>query len=153
MQHAKSPGGEFDKLIKDPDHLSEVAQFDIPLLPDVTGLDIVHIQCHIATDTISLARRGARSVVGLDFSSASVKEAQRLADNAAGGDKLSFVEGSVYDALTLLEPASFDLVFTGIGALCWLPNIRQWAHVVASLLRPGRSPLHPRSSSHALDIR
>ena len=114
-----------------------MARFDVPLLPDVTGLDIVHLQCHIATDTISLARRGAKSVVGLDFSSASLQEAQKLADSAAGGDKLSFVEGSVYDALKLLKPASFDLVFTGIGALCWLPDIRNWAHVVSSLLKPG----------------
>jgi SAM-dependent methyltransferase len=74
-------------------------------------------------------------VVGLDFSPASLKEAQRLADNAAGGEKLSFVEASTYDALAVLEPGSFDLVFTGIGALCWLPNIRQWAQVVASLLK------------------
>ena len=37
----------------------------------------------------------------------------------------------------MLEPASFDLVFTGIGALCWLPSVREWADVVAALLRPG----------------
>src|SRR5262249_51198703 len=30
-----------------------------------------------------------------------------------------------------------DLVFTGIGALCWLPDIRRWAGVVARLLKPG----------------
>lgn len=112
-------------------------RFDIPLLPDITGLDIVHLQCHIATDTISLARRGAKSVTGLDFSPASLKEARRLADSAARGEKLKFVEGSVYDALSLLKPASFDMVFTGIGALCWLPDIRGWAHIVASLLKPG----------------
>ena len=135
-QHAKSPNADYLKLLNDPNHLSDVARFDIPLLPDVAGLDIVHLQCHIGTDTISLARRGAKSVVGLDFSPASLKEAQRLADNAAGGEKLSFVEASTYDALTVLSPASFDLVFTGIGALCWLPDIRQWAQVVASLLKP-----------------
>ena len=28
-------------------------------------------------------------------------------------------------------------MFTGIGALCWLPDIRRWAQVVADLLRPG----------------
>jgi hypothetical protein len=28
-------------------------------------------------------------------------------------------------------------VYTGVGALCWLPNIRAWAGVIASLLRPG----------------
>jgi SAM-dependent methyltransferase len=137
LQHAKSPASEFATLLKDPTHLSAVSRFDIPLLPSVAGLNIVHLQCHIATDTLSLARRGAQSIVGLDFSSASLREARRLAAGAAGGDKVSFVEGSVYDALTLLEPGSFDLVFTGIGALCWLPSIRKWAHVVASLLKPG----------------
>jgi len=34
-------------------------------------------------------------------------------------------------------PNAFDLVYTGIGALCWLPDIRRWAGVVAALLRPG----------------
>ena len=28
-------------------------------------------------------------------------------------------------------------MFTGIGAICWLPDIRRWARVVSSLLRPG----------------
>jgi hypothetical protein len=28
-------------------------------------------------------------------------------------------------------------VYTGIGALCWLPDIPRWARVVASLLAPG----------------
>lgn len=111
--------------------------FDIPLLGDITGLDAVHLQCHIGTDTLSLARLGAKSVVGLDFSPASLKEAQNLATQAAGGDKLRFVEGSVYDAPKLLEPGSFDLVYTGIGALCWLPSIKQWAETVSSLLKPG----------------
>ena len=43
----------------------------------------------------------------------------------------------MYDAVTVLGPESFDLVYTGIGALCWLPGIRAWADVVAGLLRPG----------------
>lgn len=112
-------------------------KFDIPLLGDITGLNIVHLQCHIGTDTLSLARRGAAHVVGLDFSAKSLNEARRLASQAAGGEKLSFVEASVYDATQVLESGSFDLVFTGIGALCWLPDIRRWAQTVAALLRPG----------------
>ena len=28
-------------------------------------------------------------------------------------------------------------MYTGIGALCWLPDIRRWAGVVAALLKPG----------------
>ncbi|WPH00295.1 methyltransferase domain protein [Acrodontium crateriforme] len=136
-QHAKSEDYGFKRFITEPDMLSNVVTFDIPLLGDITGLEAVHLQCHIGTDTLSLARRGAKSVIGLDFSSASLKEARNLAAQASGGDKLRFVEGSVYDAFKLLDPGSFDLVYTGIGALCWLPSIKQWAETVASLLKPG----------------
>ena len=43
----------------------------------------------------------------------------------------------VYDAPEVLGPDRFDLVFTGIGALCWLPDIDRWAGVVEALLVPG----------------
>jgi SAM-dependent methyltransferase len=78
-------------------------------------------------------------VTGLDFSSASLTEARKLAlaTTGTGGDKLKFVEASVYNALDVLAPGTFDLVYTGIGALCWIPSVREWAKVVAGLLRPG----------------
>src|ERR1044072_8166393 len=44
----------------------------------VAGLDVLHLQCHIGFDAISLARRGAR-VVGADFSPASLEKARALA--------------------------------------------------------------------------
>ena len=47
------------------------------------------------------------------------------------------VQADVYSAVEVLGRGAFDLVFTGIGALCWLPGIRRWAEVVADLLRPG----------------
>lgn len=40
----------------------------VPKLGRLDGLDIVHLQCHIGTDTVSLYRLGPRSTVGLDFS-------------------------------------------------------------------------------------
>jgi hypothetical protein len=43
----------------------------------------------------------------------------------------------VYDAVEVLGAASYDLVFTGIGALGWLPSIERWAQTVAGLLKPG----------------
>jgi hypothetical protein len=61
--------------------------------------------------------------------------ARGLADAAGLG--VRFVEGELYDALDVLGAASFDLVYTGTGALCWLPDIRGWARVVAGLLRRG----------------
>src|SRR5262249_32293261 len=53
------------------------------------------------------------------------------------GADARFVQADVYSAAEVLGRAVFDLVFTGIGALCWLPGIRRWAGVVADLLRPG----------------
>ena len=132
--HAASPGYAFDRFVADPAHLSDVVRFDLPRLGDISGQRGVHLQCHIGTDTISLERLGAE-MTGLDFSPASLDQARALA--AATGSDVDFVESDVYDAALVLEPASFDLVFTGIGALCWLPDVRRWAGVVALLLRPG----------------
>ena len=50
---------------------------------------------------------------------------------------MTYVESEVYGAVEALGAECFDLVFTGVGALCWLPDIRRWAEVVAQLLRPG----------------
>ena len=36
-----------------------------------------------------------------------------------------------------MDREAFDLVFTGVGALCWLPDIDRWAAVVRGLLAPG----------------
>ncbi len=132
--HAASPGYSVDRFVADPTFLSDVVRFDLPLLGDVARLRGVHLQCHIGTDTISLSRLGAR-MTGLDFSSAALEQGRGLA--AATGSDVDFVEADVYDAAAALEPGSFDLVFTGIGALCWLPDVRRWAGVVASLLAPG----------------
>jgi len=53
------------------------------------------------------------------------------------GTPIEYVESEVYSAPDKLGRGGFDLVYTGIGALCWLPDIRRWAQVVAELLRPG----------------
>ena len=37
----------------------------------------------------------------------------------------------------MLGAGRFDLVYTGIGALCWLPSMTRWADVVSDLLAPG----------------
>ena len=132
--HAASPDYSVERFAADPAFISDVVLFDQPLLGDVAGLRGVHLQCHIGTDTISLARLGA-SMTGLDFSPAALTQARDLAGRT--GDDARFVEADVYDAVGVLGADAFDLVFTGIGALCWLPSVRRWAGVVAGLLRPG----------------
>ena len=132
--HAASPDYGVARFAQDPAFLSEVVRFDRPRLGDLTGLEGVHLQCHIGTDTVSLTRLGAR-MTGLDISPPALAEARELAQ-AAGADA-TFVESEVYSAVDTLGAGRFDLVYTGVGALCWLPDIRRWAAVVADLLRPG----------------
>lgn len=129
------PGGYDLAAFDDPDHLSHVVRYDLPRLGRLDALDVVHLQCHLGTDTVSLARLGARRTVGLDFSPAALRAGRKLATSTHSA--VSFVEGDLYEAVDLLGAEDFDLVYTGIGALCWLPDIRRWAQVVAGLLRPG----------------
>ena len=74
-------------------------------------------------------------MTGLDFSPAALAQARALAERT--GAAVDFVESDVYAAADVLGEGGFDLVFTGIGALCWLPDVRRWAAVVRRLLRPG----------------
>jgi len=132
--HAASPDYNVQGFIDDPGLISNVVRFDRPMLGSLSGLRGVHLQCHIGTDTVSLSRLGAR-MTGLDFSPVSLEQARSLVARTA--DDVDFVESEVYDAVPALGREQFDLVFTGIGALCWLPSISRWAATVAALLKPG----------------
>jgi len=125
---------DLDRLRGDPAALSNVVAFDRLRLGDISGLEAVHLQCHIGTDTLSLSRLGAR-MTGLDFSPSALEAARELA--ASAGHDITFVESDLYSASEALGEGRFDLVYTGVGALCWLPDVAAWARVVASLLRPG----------------
>jgi 2-polyprenyl-3-methyl-5-hydroxy-6-metoxy-1,4-benzoquinol methylase len=102
-------------------------------LGDISGKRVLHLQCHIGSDTLSLVRRGA-VVTGLDFSSVALECARRLADET--GLKADFIQGTV-DEAPHLTPGPFDLVFATWGTLCWLPDMRAWARVIATVLSPG----------------
>lgn len=132
--HATSTTYRLQRYIDEPDLLSEVVEFDRARLGDVSGLDVVHLQCHMGNDSLSLARLGAK-VTGLDFSGAAIEQARRV--SAGGGPHVEYVEADVYDAVEVLGAERFDLVYTGVGALCWLPSVERWARVVAGLLRRG----------------
>lgn len=128
------PGGYLiDDLVDRPEQLSDVVEFESATLGDLTGIKAVHLQCHIGTDTVSLGKLGAHTT-GLDFSPDAIAAARELA--ARCGLDVRFVVANVYDAVEALGD-QYDLVYTGVGALNWLPDIGRWAQVVASLLRPG----------------
>ncbi|PCN49428.1 methyltransferase type 12 [Curtobacterium sp. 'Ferrero'] len=129
---------EIDAL-HDPALRSGVVRDDLPVLrrwvPGGTldGLDVCHLQCHIGTDTVSLAREGAR-LTGVDFSPAALDSARGLADRL--GLDVTWVETDVLDARAAVT-GDFDVVYTSIGTICWLDDLDRWAAQVAALLRPG----------------
>lgn len=110
------------------------ADYEWSDLGDVEGKDVAHLQCHIGAETLAFARRGAR-VVGLDISGESVAAARRIAE--AAGLAAQYVRSDVYAAAEALGRNRFDLVYTGKGALCYLPDLTAWAAQVSALLRPG----------------
>ena len=73
-------------------------------------------------------------MTGLDFSPSALAVARRLSEET--GIKAEFVQGTVYQAVGL-TPGPFDLVFTTWGTICWLPDMRAWAEIIAAVLVPG----------------
>lgn len=138
-------------LAADPQAISAVVRDDLPVLlqhldgrsrvdhnegtrdAPLAGLDLLHLQCHIGTDTLSLARLGA-DVTGLDFSPASLDVARRLAGEA--GLDIAWVESDVLAARAAV-PGDFDVVYSSVGTIVWLKDLATWARQLASLLRPG----------------
>ncbi|MCE6997343.1 class I SAM-dependent methyltransferase [Saccharothrix sp. S26] len=115
---------------------SSLRPFEVAEVGDVTGRTLLHLQCHMGDDTLSWARRGAR-VTGLDFSPTAVETARELAADTGLADRARFVVSDVYSAREALSGERFDVVYTGIGALVWLPDLTRWARVVADLLVDG----------------
>jgi SAM-dependent methyltransferase len=113
---------------------SSLRPFETAEAGDVAGKRLIHLQCHVGFDTLSWARHGAL-VTGLDFSRPAIEAARGLAASLA--IDASFVAADVYDAVTALGKQRFDVVYTGTGALVWLPDIPRWAGVVAALLELG----------------
>ena len=108
------------------------------VLGPVDGLRVLHLQCHFGLDSLTILQMGAASLVGVDFSAPAIDAARMLAAELGLGERARFVVSDVYEAPALLpEPAGFDRVFVSWGALCWLPDMRSWARVIAHFLRPG----------------
>jgi len=100
---------------------------------DVRGKSLLHLQCHIGTDTLAWARNGA-TVTGVDFSAEAIACAEQLRDEL--GLKATFIQSNVYDLPSVLA-GEFDMVYSSRGVLCWLRDLREWASIVSHFLSPG----------------
>lgn len=112
---------------------SSLNDLELDILGDITGLKILHLQCHFGQDTISLSRLGAK-VTGMDLSNKSIKKATELAEEC--GTDTKFVCCDVYDLPNHLL-GDFDIVFTSYGTISWLPDLDKWAAVISHFLKPG----------------
>lgn len=108
-------------------------EIELREIGDVTDKTLLHLQCHIGTDTLSWARQGAIAT-GVDFSAASIAAARQLARET--GLAATFIESGVYELPNILEE-QFDIVYTSRGVLCWLRDLDAWARIIAQFLKPG----------------
>lgn len=140
-------------LIAGADSLSDVERAGLrAAVGEVPGRDVLHVQCHLGFDSISLARRGAR-VTGVDFSPVAVDRAAVLAVQC--GVPVRFVQADATDLPASLY-GRFDLAYATFGILCWIADIDAWMRSVAATLRPGGRLLlvdfHPlRTMAERLD--
>lgn len=125
---------------------SSLLPLEVRELGDVSGKSLLHLQCHFGMDTLSWARRGAM-VTGVDFSPEAIATARDLSREL--GIPARFIESNVYTLPDVLDE-QYDIVYTGYGAICWLPDLDNWARIIARFLRPGGTfyivEAHPMTS-------
>jgi SAM-dependent methyltransferase len=132
--HGQDAYYDEDALVAGADTLDEFEATGVrEAVGAVAGLDVIHVQCHIGHDTISLARRGAR-VVGVDFSHVAIERARDLARRC--GIEAEFVEADATDLPASLHNR-FDLAFATIGVTTWIEDIGAWMRSVAPVLKGG----------------
>jgi SAM-dependent methyltransferase len=93
------------------------------------GPEVVHLQSGHGLEDAALVQAGAKSVVGVDYSAVAAGAAQQRADDLRLACR--YIVGAVPGV-----PLA-DLVYTGKGALIWMPDLDAWAREAARLLRPG----------------
>lgn len=116
-----------DKLLAGTPLLNDLIKKEVG---DVKGKSLIHLLCHIGTDTLSWALLGAR-VTGVDISSESLKYARKLADRME--IEADFIESDIMDVKEKIDE-KYDIVFSSTGVLCWLPDIQRYAQTVRHLL-------------------
>ncbi|MEM7366659.1 MAG: class I SAM-dependent methyltransferase [Pseudomonadota bacterium] len=100
---------------------------------DVRGKSLIHLLCHIGTDTLSWGLLGA-NVTGVDISETSLGYARQLADQMKQDAR--FVESDIMEYLDRAQP-DYDIVFSSTGVLCWIPDLRRYADTARALLKEG----------------
>ncbi len=119
---------DIESLLAGKSRIDAIEQRD---LYPIQGKDLIHLQCHIGTDTLSLALDGA-NVTGVDFSAKSIAIARELASKMQ--IPAEFIEANVLDLKDTIT-RKYDIVYTSKGVLGWISNIDRWAETISYLLK------------------
>src|SRR4030095_15024222 len=95
----------------------------LAIVGDVHGLSLCHLQCATGEDILSWANRGANAT-GVDISPKEIELAKQKA--VASSLAVRFIASDIYTLPTELFTEQFDIVFTGGGAIVWLPDLQEW---------------------------
>jgi len=134
--HVRSPMYNVPGFLAGDDSLNKI---ESDLLGDVRDKRILHLQCHFGIDSLSLARRGAQHVTGVDMSDRGIDKARELAESINLSASTRFICCNIYDLqehLSCDQDELFDIVFTSYGVTTWLPDINGWASVISRYLKP-----------------
>lgn len=119
-----------DKLVSGTPLINKIIRKEVG---DVAGKSLIHLLCHIGTDTLSWALLGAE-VTGVDISPNSLKFARIIAKQMC--ISADFIESDILYVKNRVKK-KFDIVFSSTGVLCWIPDIKVFAESVRYLLNDG----------------
>lgn len=95
---------------------------------------ISQLPCNNGRELLSLMRFGAKEAVGFDISDVAIAEARKLAEISqlnASFERVDVLEiGQHYNDM-------FDFIYISEGSLQWFPDLNDYFHVVARLLKKG----------------
>lgn len=96
---------------------------------DVRGRRVLQLACSVGDEALTFARMGAK-VTAVDIAPSHLATGRAKA--RALGLTVDFREQDMMN----LDPGltGFDLVFISYGGVCWVPNLRVWAKMVAERL-------------------
>jgi SAM-dependent methyltransferase len=136
--HINSSYYNMDEFISNKNCLT-LKQRELDLLGNIKDKRILHLQCHFGLDTLSLARLGAKKVVGIDLSDVAIDKACQLAKEVNLNDVAEFICCDIYEIEKYLkmndENDLFDIVFTSYGTTKWFPDLNKWAHIIEKYLK------------------
>ena len=113
---------------------NSLPEIDLEILGDISDERILHLQCHIGMESISLANRGAL-VTAIDFSGYAIQVARHLA--ASMQIDVDFIHSNVYEMDRLASLPKFDKIYSSYGVIPWLYDLKLWAKMIYNQLAEG----------------